>query len=136
MTIEGISIEPLEKAYKKFEQFLDLIDDKSGHESILYEQSCAATIQAFEYTLELSWKTMRRIMSASGIENLNTPKAIFRQAAVIGLINDPTAWFRFIEIRNMTSHTYNQDTLEEVVAIFPTFKSAALDLLINLRRLA
>jgi hypothetical protein len=50
MIIDTVNLEPLLKAFKKFELFRQKLDT---------EQEQAGAIQAFEYCYELSWKTMR-----------------------------------------------------------------------------
>jgi hypothetical protein len=36
-------------------------------------------------------------------------------------ITDPELWFDFLSKRNMTSHVYNEDIMEEVLEIFISF---------------
>ena len=61
----------------------------------------AGTIQYFEFTYELAWKTLKRILSHRG-KDLNSPKPVIREAALEGLIDDPEVWFGFIQDRNET----------------------------------
>lgn len=49
-----------------------------------------ACIQRFEFTFELSWKTMKRILAARS-NFVNSPKPVFREAAKDGLIDDVSA---------------------------------------------
>lgn len=79
-------------------------------------------IQCFEYSYELAWKTMKRILAYNGIET-SSPRDAFREAARIKLITDPEVWFIFIKKRNMTSHTYNFDLAEEVFDFLPEFQA-------------
>ena len=80
----------------------------------------AGAIQAFEICYELSWKTMKRILSYRGIE-ANSPREVFRLAAQEKLINELDSWFDFIEKRNLTTHVYNLKIAEEIFAFLPTF---------------
>ncbi len=66
-----------------------------------------ATIQRFEFTFELSWKLMQRIIREEGIQVFG-PKDAIRQAARIDLINNPERWFYFLQVRNHTTHLYNE----------------------------
>ncbi len=81
----------------------------------------AGAIQAFEYTYELCWKTMKRIFANQNIETSIT-KDIFRTAAQFNLIEDAEIWFEFIKKRNETTHTYNKKTAEEIFSFLPTFQ--------------
>lgn len=78
-------------------------------------------IQRFEYTFELCWKTMKRLLRSKG-SSVNHPKDVFREAAADGLIEDVSAWFDFLEARNRTTHIYKQAVAEEVFAVLPRFK--------------
>lgn len=73
----------------------------------------AGTIQYFEFTYELAWKTLKRILSHRG-KDLNSPKPVIREAALEGLIDDPEVWFGFIQDRNETVHTYNKSVATSI----------------------
>ncbi len=113
-------IERLKRAQLVFEnQIVDLSTET---------HKLAAT-QAFEFCYELAWKTIKKLFESEGFP-IGTPKIAFRKAASEGLISSPEIWFTFQEARNLTSHTYEQETLDEVVAVFKPF-SLELDLLIK-----
>lgn len=75
-----------------------------------------SVIQRFEFTVELSWKALQRYLKSSGVGEPLTPKNVFREAAKIGMIQDPEAWIRFVDARNLSSHTYKESLAEEVYA--------------------
>lgn len=78
----------------------------------------AGVIQNFEFTYELCWKFIQRWIrenrSQEEADHPRTRKDLFRQAAAYGLIADPLPWFTYSEQRNLTSHTYNQETAQSV----------------------
>ena len=76
----------------------------------------AASIQAFEFTYELSWRLLQELLRDEGVEAA-TPRATFRSAGDAGLIDDVEAWFGYLRARNLTSHTYNEATAREVYAV-------------------
>lgn len=93
-----------------------------------------AAIQRFEYTFELSWKMLRRYLATeAGIESFNL-KELFRQAGRQGIIANVEAWFEYLKGRNLTSHTYNEQTADEVHRLASTFVDDADALLNELRR--
>lgn len=106
-----INITPLLKAYKTLQQAL--ASTKTGLER-------DGAIQRFEYTFELVWKTLRRLLLAKGLE-VNNPRDVFRDAARQGWLQDPTIWFEFLKKRNLTVYTYNQECAEEIFAILAQF---------------
>lgn len=81
----------------------------------------AGAIQRFEFCYELSWKTLKRVLSYRGIE-ANSPREVFREAARENLIDDPEKWFKYLDYRNLTVHTYNEETAEKIFGILFEFK--------------
>lgn len=67
-------------------------------------------IQAFEFTHELAWNTLKDYIEHTGGQNLIGSKDTTREAFQTGLISNGTVWMEMIKNRNLTSHTYNQET--------------------------
>ena len=88
-----------------------------------------ASIQRFEFCVELGWKAARRVMGTS----TSAPRAVIREMARNGLIEDVEFWLQAIENRNLSSHTYKEALAEEVYAYAKEFLPRALDLLDRLR---
>ena len=80
-------------------------------------------IQRFEYSYELFWKTLRRILKFKG-KICNSPRDVFREAAADGLLDNPKFWFNVIEKRNQTTHTYNEETAEMIFEELPAIAEA------------
>jgi nucleotidyltransferase substrate binding protein (TIGR01987 family) len=66
-------------------------------------------IQRFEFTYELAWKTTKAYLEDIGIVDVNSPKAIFKEAYVQRLITNEDNWLLMLKDRNMTSHTYKEE---------------------------
>lgn len=120
-----IDIFPLLMAFDQFHEALQIA--KSDLEK-------AGTIQYFEFTYELAWKTLKRILKARGKE-LNSPKPIFREAALEKLIDDPELWFDFIKDRNETVHTYNKAVANSIFSDLHLFDQEMLKLIDRLKKL-
>ena len=45
-------------------------------------------IQRFEFCMELAWKTTREYLLDQGFANLNSPKAVMREAYAYGILNN------------------------------------------------
>ncbi|MDQ5940279.1 MAG: hypothetical protein QG632_5 [Candidatus Dependentiae bacterium] len=121
METHSTSLTALLKAQKNFEAYRQNLDT---------DQNKAGAIQAFEYSFELAWKGMKRIIEDSNGKPIFGMKEIFRTAALAGLIDEPEIWFVFLEQRNLTSHTYDEEVAEEIIEIFPRF-SVELEAFIN-----
>lgn len=117
-----IDLTNLFKAQKIFEQF---------RQNMLTDRDKAGAIQAFEFSYEVSWKMMKRFLEARGVVT-GSPKTIFRSAAVEKIIEDPEIWFEFQKKRNLTVHTYNQESVDEIIQIFNLFSDELNKLLVKL----
>jgi nucleotidyltransferase substrate binding protein (TIGR01987 family) len=75
-----------------------------------------ATIQRFEYTFEVFWKTLKEYLyEVEGIV-CNSPKSCFREALSVGLLNDEqtVTCLEMTDDRNLTSHTYLEEVAEKI----------------------
>ena len=73
----------------------------------------AGLIQFFEVTFELSWKVMKDFLTAEGYE-VKSPRDSIKTAFEYGLIENGTLWLEALEKRNLASHTYDDNILEEL----------------------
>lgn len=79
-------------------------------------------IQAFEYTHELAWNTLKDFLEERGARNLYGSRDTTREAFKRGLIENGEAWMDMIKSRNLTSHTYNEGTAAQIAsAILKTY---------------
>lgn len=94
----------------------------------------AGTIQYFEFTYELAWKSLRRVLKVRG-KDLNSPRSVFREAALERLIDDPETWFIFLNDRNKTVHTYNKDVANTIFGHLASFDNEMISLIERLKKL-
>lgn len=125
-----IDVTPFEKAINALERGILRSSSAPGDEELR-----DAVIQRFEFTMDLAWKLLQRYLKNAGISDyeIRTKRDLFREAARIGLIEDPEKWFAYYEARNATSHTYNQEIAEQVHQTALRFFPAAQSLLQSLR---
>lgn len=76
----------------------------------------AGLIQTFEFTFELSWKTLKDYMSEKG-DTAKFPRDVIKSAFKNGLITDGHCWIDMLEKRNELSHTYNEEQALEAVKL-------------------
>jgi nucleotidyltransferase substrate binding protein (TIGR01987 family) len=70
-----------------------------------------ATIQRFEFTFEVVWKTLKLYLEHQGHE-CGGPRATLKKAFVERLIDtqeEADAWMQMLDDRNLTSHAYDED---------------------------
>ena len=74
-------------------------------------------IQAFEFTHELAWNTLKDFLTSRGASTkLYGSRDATRAAFAVELIEDGEAWMKMIEHRNESSHTYNDDVAAKIMA--------------------
>jgi nucleotidyltransferase substrate binding protein (TIGR01987 family) len=84
-------------------------------------------IQGFEFTHELAWNVLKDYLEEKGIVGIIGSKDATRLAFKNGLIDDGEAWMDMIKARNLSSHTYNLETADEIadkilVRFYPAFE--------------
>lgn len=100
-----MSLQELRKANARLKEALALEKNDIVRDSV---------IQRFEFTVELSWKVLQKALRLSGLADPLSPKACFREAARLGWVADPEAWIKFVDDRNLSSHTYREELAEQV----------------------
>ncbi|WP_293723987.1 HI0074 family nucleotidyltransferase substrate-binding subunit [uncultured Cetobacterium sp.] len=65
-------------------------------------------MQRFEFTLELSWKILKTYLTNEGLDCVNTPKCLIRQAYKAEIIKNGEICLEMIDDRNLTSHIYSR----------------------------
>lgn len=108
--------------FDDLERSLDRLAEALG---IAAEEPLAidGTIQRFEFTFELFWKSIRRLLARQGIE-ANSPKAVLQQAYRLGWLDDELKWLKVLEDRNLTSHTYREPLALEIYGRIPAHHAA------------
>ncbi len=72
-------------------------------------------VQAIEFTHELSWKMMKDFLEHRGNTEIYGSKDAVRMAFKYGLIVDGEVWMQMIKSRNLTSHTYDEKTVDDIL---------------------
>lgn len=103
-----------DKAFQVFQRRIDEYRQDSDSEAFQM-----ALIQSFEMLLELSWKTLKDYLEFEGIA-VATPKQTLRQAFQSNLVEDGETWLESINYRNLTSHTYDDETAQKVLKFIDT----------------
>jgi len=117
-----IDLTPLRKALVSLDRAIDRSRGSPDDEELR-----DAVIQRFEYTMDLSWKMVQRVMKAEGTTEaaLRTKRDLFREGAKAGLLDDPETWFSWLEARNEISHAYSPEVAKRVYQKAQEFAPAA-----------
>ncbi len=93
------------KALTRLEESLALPKDDITRDS---------SIQRFEFTLDLAWKTIKTHLEEYRGVRCTSPKGYFREAFQEGLIDNDPFWLELVDLRNETVHTYQEALAERV----------------------
>ena len=118
------AVEYIRHTYTSDEETID--DDDLGH--VLDEIIKEGLIQRFEYTHELAWNVMKDYAKYQGNPNVAGNRDATKEAFRLLLIPDGQVWMDMIGSRNLTSHTYNETTANEIYSrILNEYYPAFLD---------
>ncbi len=126
------------KALNKLQQSVDYINKKINENDshnidgkdlniVLDEMIKEGLIQRFEYTHELAWTVMKDYAEFQGDSTVGGSRDATREALQLKLISEGDVWMDMIKSRNKTSHTYNEETANEIYLkilneYFPAFQ--------------
>lgn len=90
-------------------------------------------IQAFEFTHELAWNMLKDFLRDQGNQNIKGSKDATREAFKVELIQDGEQWMAMIQSRNISSHTYDERTAEQLVDViihsyYPLFAALKMEM--------
>lgn len=105
-----------EQRFSNFRKALAKLGEVAAHRTIeeLSELETEGLIQRFEYTYELAWKTLQDLLRDKGYLDIAGPNPVIEQAFHDGYIKNSEAWKKMKKSRELTSHTYNSETAEDI----------------------
>ena len=119
----GQSFENLDRVLSRLEEAL-----KEDYPTSLMVDG---TIQRFKFTIELYWKTLKRLLLSEGID-AKTPRETLKEAFQAGWLEDEKAWLQMLKDRNETSHVYDEEMALKILAnikqYFPEMKTTFVKL--------
>ncbi len=98
------------KALKRLSDALDLAQERP-----LSDLEKQGLIQAFEFTHELAWNTIKDFYKDQGETGIQGSRDAVRMAFKRDLIQSGEIWMEMIKSRNQTSHTYDETIANEIV---------------------
>ena len=132
MTASTIDLSPLRKALALLTEALAFWHAQPEG-TLLKPHLRSAVIQSFEFTYELSVRTLRRVLieraeSADRVADLSF-NDLLRAGADAGLMPDAARWREWREMRNATSHAYDEAKAQAVAVRAAAFAADATALL-------
>lgn len=99
----------LQRADQRLRWALEIHQQDPGNELIRM-----AVIKAYEFTFELSWKTLKDFLIYNGVD-AKLPREVLKQAFATGLLNNGQLWIDMLEERNLMAHTYDDTRARKAV---------------------
>jgi len=100
------------KALRQLSAAVKLADERE-----LSDLEKQGLVQAFEFTHELAWRVIEDLYANQGESGLQGSRDAVRMAFRRGLINSGDIWMDMIKSRNLTSHTYDEKTVDAIVDV-------------------
>ncbi|MCI5889458.1 MAG: nucleotidyltransferase substrate binding protein [Brachyspira sp.] len=115
------SISALENAHKRLGDVLKIFVENENDDIVR-----DSVIQRFEFTYSIALKTLKKYFEgvAFVMEDVQqmTFNQVIRVANKLDLLHfELDKWTEFRQMRNLTSHTYDEEVARKVVAVIPDF---------------
>ena len=119
--------------FQNFELALAQLDSavELSRQRGLSELERQGLVHVFEFTHELAWNVMKDFLEESGQSGIYGSRDATRSALAAELIKNGDLWMRMIASRNQTTHTYNEETVEDICSAIVNEYAGAFA---NLRR--
>ena len=99
----------LQRAYQRLRWALEIHQQDPDNDLIRM-----AVIKAYEFTFELSWKTLKDFLAYNGID-AKLPREVLKQAFATGLVINGQLWIDMLEERNLMAQTYDDARARKAV---------------------
>lgn len=104
------------KALRKLHLAIEIIKASAGTDvdNDIDDLQQEGLIQRFEYTHQLAWNVMKDYAQYQGSVDIGGSRDAIRTALQMGLIENGADWMSTIESRNITSHAYDEDKVDQI----------------------
>ena len=108
------AMDKLRQSVAYIHENFEVDNNEDTEDGVLDEMIKEGLIQRFEYTHELAWNVMKDYAEHQGNTMVGGSRDASREALQLQLIADGEIWMDMIASRNKTSHTYNEETANEI----------------------
>ncbi len=108
----SLKLKDLKNAFNRLKESYNLANENG--EFYIYFRD--ATIQRFEFTVEILWKTLKTYLKIKEGIDCRSPKGCIKDFFSTGYLNEEEIriLLEMIDDRNMTSHTYHEEVAEKI----------------------
>ncbi len=119
----------LDKKLKDFDNALSRLEESINKTNAYKEQEeytffRDSTIQRFEFTLEIAWKSIKQfLLEHEGLE-CRSPKACMRDFFSVGYLNEEeiALLLQMIDDRNLATHTYHEALADDIFSHIESYR--------------
>lgn len=119
-----------EKSFERFKSIIERKDEfySEGFSDVYLD----IAVKRFEFTYEMCWKALKRHLDFEGI-NCTGPRNSFKEAYAQGLVKEQDVFLDMIEMRNLTSHIYDEAEISDILVNLDQYKEAFENVLKELK---
>ncbi len=99
-----LQVERLKSAFNRLKEAVERVKDDLDRDG---------AIQRFEFTVELLWKTLKKILAYNKVECFS-PRDCVKKAFRFGIIDDDEIVLDMLDDRNRSSHIYNEEEAAKI----------------------
>lgn len=130
MTKYEAMVSQFERTVLNLREVLDKITPTTPDRAVFRDSA----IQRFEISFDVAWKALREKLRAEFGTDATSPKKCFQEAFKQGILDNDVLWLDMTDMRNETTHAYNELFAEEVLGKLPSVTEALLKLLWKLKK--
>ena len=101
------------KALARLSEAVDVLNEQQIQTEVERNLLKEGLIQRFEYTHELAWKVMKDYLEYQGYVDIRGSRDAIRKSLELNILSD-RRWMATIEVRNLTSHNYDDETADNI----------------------
>ena len=130
MTKQEALISQFEKTVGNLREVLVKLEKEKKDRAVFRDSA----IQRFEIAFDVCWKTLKeKLRDEYGVDSAS-PKKTFQEAFKQAIIDNEPIWLEMTDMRNETSHTYNEELAVSVLKRLPSACDALEKLLWKLKK--
>ena len=113
MALEN-KLKDFKNALQRLEEAVEKTKENVGKKEYSFFRD--STIQRFEFTLEIAWKSIKQfLLEHDGLE-CRSPKACLREFFSTGYLDETqvSLFLQMVDDRNLATHTYHESLADEI----------------------
>ncbi len=113
-------MERWEQRFKNFEKAYLRLDNAMKKFDDLNELEQVGLVQTYQYTFELSWKTLKDYLVLQGLD-VKFPRDVIKNAYSYDIISNGEVWLQMLKDRNSIAHIYSEKVFKTVLDNIKTY---------------